>query len=143
MTSIPCARASRGLWMVTGSPLMRICARVGGVGARQGVHQRRLAGAVAADEGDHLARVQVDGDAVDGVDAAEGDTDVAQLDERDALGGVGCGGGGKVGHGDRLLRSHGSAPVWMTMAETMMPATSGTDRARRRRAAAPSRWRPP
>ena len=52
------------------------------MGARQHVHQRRLAGAVAADQGDDLAGVQVDGDAVDGVDAAERHADVAQLDER-------------------------------------------------------------
>ena len=46
--------------------------------------QRGLAGAVAADEADDLAREQVDRDAVDGVDAAERDADVAHLDERDA-----------------------------------------------------------
>ena len=53
------------------------------MGTGERVHERRLAGAVAADEGDHLAGVQVDGDAVDGVDAAEGDADVAHLHERD------------------------------------------------------------
>ena len=69
-----------------GLPVDEDLPRVGGVSTRQGVHQRRLAGAVAPDETDHLARVQVDGHPVDGVNAAEGDTDVAQLDERDAIG---------------------------------------------------------
>ena len=57
-------------------------AGVGGVGARQHAHQRGLAGAVAADEADDLARPQVDRDPVHGVHAAEGDPDVAHLDER-------------------------------------------------------------
>ncbi len=57
-------------------------ARVGRVRPRQGVHQRRLAGAVPTDEGDHLAGVEVDADAVDGVHATERHTDVAKLDER-------------------------------------------------------------
>ena len=54
-------------------------ARIRRVGARQRVHQGRLAGPVAADEGDDLARVEVHADAVDGVDAAEGHADVAHL----------------------------------------------------------------
>ena len=58
-------------------------AGVGRMGAREHAHQRRLAGAVATDEGDDLAGVEVDADAVDGVDAAEGHADVAHLDERD------------------------------------------------------------
>ena len=72
---------------------MTISPGVGRVGARQRVHQRRLAGAVAADETDDLARVEVDADAVDGVQAAEGDADVAQLHERDRCGDPGCDGG--------------------------------------------------
>ena len=48
--------------------------------------ERRLAGAVAADQADDLARVEVDADVVDGVDAAERDADVAHLDQRHALG---------------------------------------------------------
>ena len=52
------------------------------MGARQDAHQRRLAGAVAADQPDDLAGIEVDRHVVDGVDAAERDTDVAHLDER-------------------------------------------------------------
>jgi hypothetical protein len=74
-------------------------ARVGRVSTRQRVHQRRLAGSVATDEGDHLAREQVDGHPVDGVDAAERDADVAQLDERDATGVARCRIGGELAHG--------------------------------------------
>ena len=48
-------------------------------------HQRRLAGAVAADEADDLAGMEVDRDVADGVDAAERDVDVAHLDERRSL----------------------------------------------------------
>ena len=87
MTSTPCALASRGLWMTTGCPLMRICPESAGVSTRQGVHQRRPARAVAPDETDHLTGVQIDGHTFDGVDAAEGDTDVAQLHERHAIAG--------------------------------------------------------
>jgi hypothetical protein len=43
------------------------------VGAREHLHQRRLAGAVVAEHADHLAGVEVDRDVVDGLDAAEGD----------------------------------------------------------------------
>ena len=50
--------------------------------AGQDADQRRLAGAVAADQGDDLTGVEVDADAVDGVDAAERHADVAHLDER-------------------------------------------------------------
>ena len=51
------------------------------MGPGQDTHQRRLAGAVAAHQGDDLAGMQVDADAVDGVDATEGHADVAHLDE--------------------------------------------------------------
>ncbi len=71
--------------MTTGSPVDEDLPRVGGVSTRQGVHQRRLAGAVAAHETDHLTGVQVDGHPLDGVNATERDTHVAQLDERDAI----------------------------------------------------------
>ncbi len=57
-------------------------AGVGRMGSRQHAHQRRLAGTVAADEADDLARVQVDGHLAHGVDATECDVDVAHLDER-------------------------------------------------------------
>ena len=49
------------------------------VGSRQRVHQGRLAGPVASDEGHHLARVEIHAHAVDGVHAAEGDADVPHL----------------------------------------------------------------
>ena len=69
-------------------------AGVGRVGARQHPHERRLAGAVAADEADDLPGVQIDRYVAHGVDAAEGDVDVAHLDERRAL---------RDGHGRALL----------------------------------------
>ncbi len=75
--------------------------RVGGVSPRQGVHQRGLAGTVAADEADDLARVQVDGDPVDGVQATERHTDVAQLDERDTRCRARLGDDGTIAHGGR------------------------------------------
>ena len=141
MTSIPCWRASRGLWIATGCAVDEDLAGVGGVRARQRVHQRRLAGAVAADEADDLAGVEVDADAVDGVDAAEGHADVAQLDERRL---PGCGRG--VGLVEvSVMRQppldHGR-PVWMMTAETTRPTASGAERP----SAAclperPSRWR--
>ena len=58
---------------------------VGRMSTRQCVHQRRLAGAVATDEGDDLARVEVDSHPVDGVQATERDADVAQFDDGDTL----------------------------------------------------------
>ena len=79
---MPSALASRGFVIVTGSPSMRISPESAGWAPDSDAHQRRLAGAVAADQPDDLAREEVDGDAVDGVDAAERDADVAHLDER-------------------------------------------------------------
>ena len=52
------------------------------MGARQHPHEGRLAGAVVAHETDQLAGKEVDRHVADGVDAAEGDVDVAHLDER-------------------------------------------------------------
>ena len=79
---MPSAFASRGLLIETGLPSMQDLAGVRRVGARQDAHQRRLAGAVAADQADDLAGLEVDGHLVDRVDAAERDADVAHLDER-------------------------------------------------------------
>ena len=62
------------------------------MGAREGADERGLAGAVAADEADDLAGVQVDGHVLDGVDAAERDADVAHLDERHPRRAAGWGG---------------------------------------------------
>ena len=67
-------------------PSIRISPESAGCAPESDPHQRRLAGAVAADEADDLARLEVDGDVVDGVDAAERDADVAHLDERRARG---------------------------------------------------------
>ena len=72
--------------------------RIGWVSAREGVDQGRLAGAVPADQRDDLARVQVDRHAVDGVDAAEGHPDVAQLDERHPFGAHRLGIAGRIVH---------------------------------------------
>ena len=83
---MPSALASRGLAMATGLTVDQDLAGVGGMRARQHAHQRALAGAVAADQSNHFARVQVDGDVVDGVHAAERHADIAQLDQRRRLG---------------------------------------------------------
>ena len=48
----------------------------------EGLDQGGLAGAVATDQGDHLAGVEVNGDIIDGVNATEGDAHVSQLDQR-------------------------------------------------------------
>src|SRR5206468_776766 len=57
-------------------------ARIDRISAGKHLHQRRFASAVVAEHGDDLAGVKIDADAVDGVDAAEGFPDVAQLRER-------------------------------------------------------------
>ena len=57
-------------------------ARIRLVGAGEDLDQRRFSCAVMAEQADHLAGTQIDGDAVHGLDAAEGDGDVAHLDER-------------------------------------------------------------
>ena len=57
-------------------------AGIGDVGTGQDPHQGRLAGAVAADQADDLAGVEVHVHPVHGMDAAERDADVAHLDER-------------------------------------------------------------
>ena len=80
---MPSALASRGLAIETGWPSIRISPESAGWAPDSDAHQRRLAGAVAPDQADDLAGVEVDGDAVDGMDAAERHADVAHLDERD------------------------------------------------------------
>ena len=94
------------------------------MGARQHAHQRRLAGAVAADEGDHLAGVEVDADAVDGVDATERHADVAHLDERRRPPVAG------VGHDrDRLAHARHRATIHLDRRrshESMPTATTST-----------------
>src|SRR4029453_8763108 len=86
-------------------------ARVSRVRPRQRSDQGGLSGPVAADQPDHLAGIQVDGHAVHGVDAAERDPDVAQLDERRA---------GAVGHRAALLRTIVSS---VTASTRTMPTT--------------------
>ena len=54
------------------------------VGAGQDLDQRRLAGAVVAEKADDFAGIKIDRRMVDGLDAAEGDRDVAHLDQRRA-----------------------------------------------------------
>jgi hypothetical protein len=66
---------------------------IGRVRARQDAHERRLPRAVAAHEPDDLPGVEVDRDVAHGVDAAEGDADVLQLDEWRAF---------RDGHGSAL-----------------------------------------
>src|SRR5688572_2251034 len=71
-------------------------AAVGRLRAGEHLHERGLPRSVAAHQSDHLTGLQVDVHAVDGMDAAEGDTDVAHLHQRGARRGrcgrwFGCG----------------------------------------------------
>ena len=52
------------------------------VGAGENLDQRRFAGAVVAKERHHLAVVKIDRSAIDRMYAAEGERDIAHLDER-------------------------------------------------------------
>ena len=61
---------------------MKICAGIALVGAGQDLDQRRLAGAVVAEQRHDLAGIEIDRGVVDGADAAEGDRDVVHLDQR-------------------------------------------------------------
>ena len=79
---MPYFLASRGLEIEASSPLTKIVAAVALVGAGQDLDQRRLAGAIVAEQGHDLARIKVDGSIIDGADAAEGDRDVLHLDKR-------------------------------------------------------------
>ena len=89
-------------------------AGVGLVDAGQDLDEGRLAGAVLADEGGHLARVEAEGDAVEGADAGEGLRDAVEGQDRDGgglSGGVALGsgrdqGGASSGEGPRPL-AHG------------------------------------
>ena len=54
------------------------------VGAGQNLDQRRLAGAVMADQPDYLAIVKVDRCPLDGVNAAERQRNIAHLDQWNA-----------------------------------------------------------
>ena len=61
---IPRSIASRGELIVTGLPLIEDLALVGPVEAVEDVHQRRLAGAVLAEQRVHLAAAEVEVDVV-------------------------------------------------------------------------------
>jgi hypothetical protein len=74
-------RASRGLLIVRLLAVDVDLAAVALQRARQHLHQHRLAGAVVAEHADHFAGVEVDGDMVDGLDAAEGLHHVAHFDK--------------------------------------------------------------
>ena len=69
---MPASRASCGRLKVTGWPSSEDLAGVGDQRAGQALDQGGLAGAVVADDGEHLARVQVEVDAVETDDPAEG-----------------------------------------------------------------------
>ena len=101
------------------------------MGAGEGVHERRLPGAVAPDEGDDLTGIQVDRDAVDGVQAAKGDLDVTQLAQRGTGRRRGNGGRCGVGHVDFSF-AYGR-PVWINTAVRNTPAASAPSIAERRR----------
>ena len=60
---------------------MKISPAIGLIGARQAFDQRRFARAVVAKKADNLTRIQIDGDMIDGLDAAEGDGDIAKFDK--------------------------------------------------------------
>src|SRR5690606_21504730 len=54
---------------------------VAAIGARQDLDQRRLAGAVVAEEANHLAAMQVDGGLIHRADTAERDGDIGHFDQ--------------------------------------------------------------
>ena len=85
--------------MVTGSPLMRIWPESAGWAPDSVCIRVDLPAPLPADEGDHLTRVEVHADTVDGVEAAEGHADVPHLHEGHGppLRRWRC--GGRVGHG--------------------------------------------
>ena len=76
------ARASRGLVDLDLLAVDQDLARVGLIGARQALDQRRFARAVVAQKAHDFAGVKIDGDVVHGLDPAERDRDVAQFDKR-------------------------------------------------------------
>ena len=79
---IPCSIAAFVEPSSIGLPCSRICALVGRVEPVEDVHQRRLAGAVLAEQRVHLAAAEVEVDVVVGEHAREPLRDPAQLEER-------------------------------------------------------------
>ena len=69
---MPSALASRVESDLTGCAGDADLALVGGIDAGEHLDQRRLAGAVVAEQPEHLAGGEVDVDLLDGVHAAEG-----------------------------------------------------------------------
>ena len=69
---MPASRASCGVRKCTSLAVQEDLAGVGDQGPGQGLDQGRLAGAVVADDRQHLAREQVEVDAVEADDLAEG-----------------------------------------------------------------------
>ena len=79
---IPCSIASFGEPSSIGLPFEQDLALVGCVEPVEDVHQRRLAGAVLAQQRVHLAAAQVEVDVVVGEHAREPLGDPAELEER-------------------------------------------------------------
>ena len=98
---MPAAMASAGLRKFTSRPSSRICALVRAVLAVEGLHQRRLAGAVLAHDRVHLAAADPQLDVAVGDHAGEALGDAAQLD------GVGA----RRRRVPRLLRCGAGPPV--------------------------------
>src|SRR3954469_554957 len=65
-------------------------AGVGLIGAGKDLDQRRLAGAVMAEQSHHFAGEKIDSDAVDRLDAAELDGNVPHLHQRNGIRRIGC-----------------------------------------------------
>ncbi len=57
---------------------------VGLIGAGEAFNQSGFAGAIVAQEPDHLARMKINADPIYRFDAAECDRDILQLDQRSA-----------------------------------------------------------
>ncbi len=78
----PSRLSSQGRMPVIGAPVDAHFAGRGRQLAEDAVEQRRLARAVRPDQAEDLAFAHVEGDAVDGADAAEGLRQVAHLEDR-------------------------------------------------------------
>ena len=76
--------ASRGVRTATGRPSHRIVAGVGRQHAADDVHEGRFAGAVFAGEGVHFGGADVEVDAFEHAETAEGFGDAAQLEQAQA-----------------------------------------------------------
>ena len=79
---MPAAIASSGEAKATARPLDRDRAGVGGIKTVEHAHQRALAGAVLAEQRQHLAGADVEVDVIVGDDAAEPLDDAAHGNER-------------------------------------------------------------